>query len=142
VVYDRPATPFVLQFLGDVNLFHGRIGHLPADGHGETCYVRPHELEIVAEAAADTWPVTLMQVLTVGPNTRLEFRRDDGPGTVDVELPREEFVALRDDLALRQGTRAHLRPRRIRRFAATAGGATPDRRGGASANSAGDAVGR
>jgi sulfate transport system ATP-binding protein len=23
-VYDRPATPFVLQFLGDVNLFHGR----------------------------------------------------------------------------------------------------------------------
>ena len=25
-VYDHPATPFVLQFLGDVNLFHGRIG--------------------------------------------------------------------------------------------------------------------
>ena len=25
-VYDHPATPFVLQFLGDVNLFHGRFG--------------------------------------------------------------------------------------------------------------------
>ena len=25
-VYDHPATPFVLQFLGDVNLFHGRLG--------------------------------------------------------------------------------------------------------------------
>ena len=24
-VYDRPATPFVYGFLGDVNLFHGRI---------------------------------------------------------------------------------------------------------------------
>ena len=24
-VYDHPATPFVLQFLGDVNLFHGRL---------------------------------------------------------------------------------------------------------------------
>src|SRR3989442_11326926 len=24
-VYDHPATPFVLQFLGDVNLFHGRF---------------------------------------------------------------------------------------------------------------------
>ncbi len=35
-VYDQPATPFVLQFLGDVNLFHGRLGHAPggvtADG--------------------------------------------------------------------------------------------------------------
>jgi sulfate transport system ATP-binding protein len=27
-VYDHPATPFVLQFLGDVNLFHGR-DHAP-----------------------------------------------------------------------------------------------------------------
>ena len=24
-VYDHPATPFVYQFLGDVNLFHGRV---------------------------------------------------------------------------------------------------------------------
>ena len=24
-VYERPATPFVYGFLGDVNLFHGRI---------------------------------------------------------------------------------------------------------------------
>ncbi len=30
-VYDRPATPFVYGFLGDVNLFHGRIHQ----GHGE-----------------------------------------------------------------------------------------------------------
>jgi sulfate transport system ATP-binding protein len=29
-VYDHPASPFVLQFLGDVNLFHGRTG---AAGH-------------------------------------------------------------------------------------------------------------
>src|SRR5436305_1182569 len=28
-VYDHPKSPFVLQFLGDVNLFHGRFGHAP-----------------------------------------------------------------------------------------------------------------
>ena len=32
-VYDHPASPFVLQFLGDVNLFRGRLGHAPAVSH-------------------------------------------------------------------------------------------------------------
>ena len=51
-VYDHPATPFVLQFLGDVNLFHGRSEHAPGGGDlvkagpQDTVYVRPHELEI------------------------------------------------------------------------------------------------
>src|SRR5690349_207593 len=55
-VYDRPATPFVLQFLGDVNLFHGRFGHSPG-GHvdpDDVSYVRPHELEIVATPSEGT----------------------------------------------------------------------------------------
>src|SRR4029434_3294784 len=30
-VYDHPATPFVYQFLGNVNLFQGRISHGIAD---------------------------------------------------------------------------------------------------------------
>jgi sulfate transport system ATP-binding protein len=129
-VYDRPASPFVLQFLGDVNLFHGRFG--PADPRGaapsarpggadaaaDTVYVRPHELEIVAAAEAGALPVTLSQVLTVGAQTRIEFRRDDDGGYVDVEMPRSEFTALRQRLELHSGSRVHLRARRITRFAA------------------------
>ena len=111
-VYDRPATPFVLQFLGDVNLFHGRV----EQGEGEVRYVRPHELEIVAEAGADTWAVTLAQTLTVGPQTRLEFRRDGDEGFIDVELPRERWTVLRDQMRLTPGARVHLRPRRVTRF--------------------------
>ena len=49
-VYDHPATPFVLQFLGDVNLFHGRFGHAPRARGDEVSYVRPHELEILGAA--------------------------------------------------------------------------------------------
>ena len=111
-VYDHPATPFVLQFLGDVNLFHGRV----EQGEGEVSYVRPHELEIVAEAGADTWAVTLAQTLTVGPQTRLEFRRDGDEGFIDVELPRERWTVLRDQMRLTPGARVHLRPRRVTRF--------------------------
>ena len=38
-VYDNPATPFVYEFLGDVNMFHGRA-------ETSVGYVRPFELEI------------------------------------------------------------------------------------------------
>ena len=113
-VYDHPASPFVLQFLGDVNLFHGRKDHAPG-GAAEISYVRPHELEIVGSAAGDTWPVTLSQALTVGPNTRIEFKRDDG-SYVDVELTREAWNGLRDRLGLRNGSAVHLKPRRVTRF--------------------------
>jgi sulfate transport system ATP-binding protein len=113
-VYDHPASPFVLQFLGDVNLFHGRFGHAP--GGAEVSYVRPHELEIVAEPGEDTWAVTLSQTLTVGPNTRIEFKRTLDDSYVDVELPREAFAALRGRLGLAPGSQVHLRPRRVTRF--------------------------
>jgi sulfate transport system ATP-binding protein len=118
-VYDHPASPFVLQFLGDVNLFHGRIGHGPGsvEAEADTVYVRPHELDIIASAETGALPVTLSQVLTVGAQTRIEFKRDDDGSYVDVEMPRSEFAALRQRLGLASGSRVHLRARRITRFA-------------------------
>ena len=119
-VYDHPATPFVLQFLGDVNLFHGRFGHAPGGSGGEVSYVRPHELEIVAEPQEGALAVTLSQALSVGPQTRIEFRRLDDGSYVDVEMTRGDYTALRDRLDLRTGSRVHLKPRRVTRFAAGA----------------------
>jgi sulfate transport system ATP-binding protein len=133
-VYDHPATPFVLQFLGDVNLFHGRdhapgaVAGVPLGTHDSSgaeqaqsvSYVRPHEIQVLARAEEGSLPVTLVQTLTVGPNTRLEFRRTDGQGEVDVELPRAEYAALRDSGLLQAGATVHLKPRRVRRFEAVA----------------------
>jgi sulfate transport system ATP-binding protein len=117
-VYDHPASPFVLQFLGDVNLFHGRSDHAPGGGarSGDAVYVRPHELEILAEPVPEAWPATLSQALTVGPHTRIEFKRDGDEGYLDVELLRSEYAALRDRLQLQRGSRVYLRPRRTTRF--------------------------
>ena len=114
-VYDHPASPFVLQFLGDVNLFHGRFDRGGVAG-GEVSYVRPHELQVLGAAEAGTIAVTLSQALTVGPNTRLEFKRVDEDSYVDVELPRDEYLALRDKLGLKSGSTVHLRPRRVTQF--------------------------
>ena len=115
-VYDKPASPFVLQFLGDVNLFHGRLGHGSREAAGDdVSYVRPHELDLVAAPDERSFSAQLSQVLTLGPLTRLEFERDDG-SYIDVELPRARWTQLRDSLQLAPGGRAHLRPRRMTRF--------------------------
>jgi sulfate/thiosulfate transport system ATP-binding protein len=108
-VYDHPASPFVLKFLGDVNLFQS-----PADG--SVNYVRPHELDILPQAQDGTWPVTLAQTLTVGPNTRLEFQRVEDGSLVDVELPRQDWLTLQHNLGLRTGSQVHLKPRHVTRF--------------------------
>lgn len=117
-VYDHPATPFVLEFLGDVNLFHGR-DHAPGESAKDTsdvAYVRPHEIQVLAHPEAGSIAVSLVHALTVGANTRLEFRRADGKGEIDVELPRGEYFALRDSGVLAAGASVHLMPRRLRRF--------------------------
>ncbi|HEU5296342.1 MAG TPA: sulfate ABC transporter ATP-binding protein [Burkholderiaceae bacterium] len=120
-VYDHPASPFVLQFLGDVNLFHGRRVHGPGGmsprdaASDDVSYVRPHELDLVATPGDHAFAARLSQVLTLGPLTRLEFRRDDG-STVDVELPRARWQQLRDALRLTPGSQAYLQPRRVTRF--------------------------
>jgi sulfate transport system ATP-binding protein len=123
-VYDRPATPFVLQFLGDVNLFHGRFGHAPGGNTdpSDVSYVRPHELEIVATPSEGTLAVTLSQALTVGPQTRIEFKRLDDGSYVDVEMARSDYTALRDKLGLSPGSQVFLKPRRVTRFSAGANG--------------------
>jgi sulfate transport system ATP-binding protein len=121
-VYDHPATPFVLQFLGDVNLFHGR-DHAPgqvADANSAVSYVRPHELQVLGQAEEGTVAATLVDILTVGPNTRLAFKRLDGQGEIEVELTREEYAGLRDSGVLKQGEQAFLKPRRIRQFGSAA----------------------
>jgi sulfate transport system ATP-binding protein len=116
-VYDHPATPFVLQFLGDVNLFHGRLG-AGSGKAGDVSFVRPHELDVVAAAAPGSIAATLVQALTVGPNTRLEFRRSEDQSFVDVEMPRADYLALRQRLGLEPGAAVHLLPRKVTRFAA------------------------
>jgi len=121
-VYDRPASPFVLQFLGDVNLFHGRFGRTSEEqaGADDVSYVRPHELEIVDSAEEGTLAVTLSQALTVGPQTRIEFKRNDDGSYVDVAMTRSDYSALRDRLGLKNGSQVFLKPRRITRFTAGA----------------------
>jgi sulfate transport system ATP-binding protein len=93
-VYDHPASEFVYRFLGDVNLFHGRL-------------VRPHDVELARTANAAAVLATVRHVRTWGAVVRLELDPLDEGETIDVEVARERY----QELALRKGDRVYVTPR-------------------------------
>ncbi|MFZ5757394.1 MAG: sulfate/molybdate ABC transporter ATP-binding protein [Pseudomonadota bacterium] len=116
-VYATPATPFVYQFLGNVNLFRSRVHGDWADvgsvGASEraVAYVRPHDIDLLTEPGPDTLPGTVRDIRPLGPFVRLEL--DHNGETVEVELPREKYVPGR----FLVGGPVHFRPRNARVFA-------------------------
>jgi sulfate/thiosulfate transport system ATP-binding protein len=132
-VYDRPATPFVYQFLGNVNRFESRVdkgvaaigadglsGRMAAPEHQDvedaaaTAFVRPHDIEITNVADVSTVEATLNQAIRIGAVVRLELARVDNGALVEVELSRERFEYLN----VATGNIVHLKPRRGRVFLA------------------------
>ncbi|HEX5361235.1 MAG TPA: sulfate ABC transporter ATP-binding protein [Fluviicoccus sp.] len=126
-VYDHPATPFVYGFLGNVNLFHGRVhgdslhtgesvlpipGHALNHGDEAVGFVRPHDLEVVVDADNGIGiPATVNRVLAFGANVRVELTgKDDKP--YEVELTRTQ----RETLQLQNGQHVYLRPIRVKVF--------------------------
>jgi sulfate transport system ATP-binding protein len=126
-VFDRPATPFVMGFLGHVNVFHGRVeagrAHLGPlsvaypEHAGETArpaqgFARPYDLELVREETGPGFWATLRHVTPAGAIVKLEL--EEGDRVVQVEATRESFEALRPT----PGERLYVRPREVRIFLA------------------------
>ena len=88
-VYTRPASPFVFQFLGDVNLFHARV-----EGTHAQVLVRPHLLTISHSARGhDEFPARVVRVNAAGPLVRVDLVSALGE-PVRVEITQERLQAL------------------------------------------------
>jgi sulfate transport system ATP-binding protein len=123
-IYDRPATAFVMGFLGEVNRLRcrvqGGVAHFddpaldaPAKGlcDGEAvAFVRPHEIDLVAahEDAAGTAVVRALSI--IGPRTRIHL--DHGDHVLEADAER----AAADALGLAPGERVGIRFRTIRLY--------------------------
>jgi sulfate transport system ATP-binding protein len=105
-IYEQPSSAFVTQFLGDVNLFHGRIeqGRLSigpydhalqdvADSDSAVAYVRPHDLEVTRVAEGALAQGRVAHIHAAGPLVRLELLRDEG-AAIEVALTRERYREL------------------------------------------------
>jgi sulfate/thiosulfate transport system ATP-binding protein len=126
-VYDHPATPFVYQFLGNVNLFEGRISHGIANVSGQrlaapgfdtannapaTAYVRPHDIDITLQQTEAAVAATVDHAVALGSVVRVELLRQDTGEVIEAEIPRDRYEGLN----LREGHLVYLTPRRARFF--------------------------
>ena len=128
-VWEEPASPFVYEFLGDVNAFHGRLndgemqinlngqittllapGHSTVSNTDAVAYVRPHDCDIERGAHnANGIEAKLSRIINVGPIARLEFIIPKGSDMaeekiIEVQIPtsrqRENCYAVGETLQI------------------------------------------
>jgi sulfate transport system ATP-binding protein len=108
-VFQRPANAFVMDFLGNVNLFHGRVeggkavfGSLILDypkqdethGLAARLLVRPHDLEIQSHPnGRPALPAKISRILTAGPSVKIELHSPHGD-LINAEMAHERFQTL------------------------------------------------
>jgi sulfate/thiosulfate transport system ATP-binding protein len=128
-VYDRPATPFVYGFLGDVNLFHGRLdrGQVSIGGNqldapewaeakdqAAVAYVRTYDIELTpTPSGLSSIEAIVQHVRAFGPMVRLELRRVEDGGTIEAHIPRSTF----EQRGIAKGQHVFVSPTSVRVFA-------------------------
>ncbi len=125
-VVEHPATPFVMTFVGAVNIFHGRVqngkaflGSLAVDypayssseARDAVGYARPHDLELSRDRGEATLPATVREARVSGALAKVEVVADNEMA-IQVELGRGEY----EQLHLSAGDKIYITPRRVRVF--------------------------
>jgi sulfate transport system ATP-binding protein len=126
-VFEHPGSAFVMDFLGRVNVFHGRaqngrvfLGEMeipyPDYSHNEerpaSVYVRPHELDIERESGPGSVAARVMHVNPAGAVARVHLEALEGQRSLHVEVAPERWR----ELNLSVGDTAYVLPRRARVF--------------------------
>lgn len=115
-VYHNPASSFVYNFLGNVNLFHGRVDNgtarIDREATGHLLFVRPHALEIGHRPVGpNSLRARTTHINAAGPVVKIEALTEWG-ARVHVEIPQERFAAL----ALRKDEEVFITPRDLAVF--------------------------
>jgi sulfate/thiosulfate transport system ATP-binding protein len=103
-VFHHPASEFVMDFLGQVNLFHGRVEAGEARVASVNAvspavqpvkiFARPFDLEIHRERVDDSaLPAKVRRVLAAGPRVKVELTGPEGEHVL-VEMTHERHRAL------------------------------------------------
>ena len=126
-VFHKPATQFVMEFLGQVNVFHGRVRNgktllegmvldypqsADSEGRQAKVYMRPHELDIkLLPNGAPHMAASIERVNPAGSIAKVTAKTLDG-NRVFVDLSFDTYERLR----LRNGDRVYIYPKNARVF--------------------------
>ena len=106
-VFHKPATAFVTEFLGNVNLFHGRVEQGRAVGGGISSgpinaaegatvrmFVRPHEIDLERTASSpNSLRVRVGRIQSAGSIVKIELF-DESNNPLMAELPHDRFRTI------------------------------------------------
>jgi len=123
-VYHRPASAFVYNFLGNINLFHARIENgkaylgEPADGRlapsngDRLAYVRPHLMNIERHPQhPNPLAVRVKHINSAGPLVKVELATERGDN-IHVEMSHERY----EELGLVTQDNVYVSPRDMKLF--------------------------
>ena len=126
-VVEHPATPFVVNFLGQVNIFHGRVqegkallgplaleypDHPHTEARNAAGYSRPHELAVsrTDQEGGGLWAM-VTDVRAAGAVVKMEVI-DEARQPIQIELGREQYESIRAIV----GERVYVTPKKVRVF--------------------------
>ncbi len=113
-IYDHPATPFVMSFIGPVNVLSSTSPIFQESGIESThpeIFLRPHDIIIQRDANANTVPARISRLINLGWEVQAELILDDGQ-VVTAHLSRERF----NELKLEPQQRVHVQPKDAKSF--------------------------
>jgi sulfate/thiosulfate transport system ATP-binding protein len=127
-VFHKPATEFVVKFLGQVNIFRGRVEggkvlfstlawespeHAGSPTLPASVFIRPHELDIdVMRNGHPALQAVVKRIHSAGPNVRLELVAESGEH-LHAELSQERYRSLK----IANGSTVYVTPRDVKVFA-------------------------
>ena len=110
-IYDQPASPFVMSFVGAVNVLPSHVplvANSPAQGD---VFIRPHDLELHRHPQDGSMPAVLRRLTHMGRDIQAELILASGE-VIMAQLPRERV----DYRALKAGDELHITSRESRTF--------------------------
>ncbi|HEY9642906.1 MAG TPA: sulfate/molybdate ABC transporter ATP-binding protein [Coleofasciculaceae cyanobacterium] len=114
-LYDHPASPFVMSFIGPVNVLPSnapifrRVGYQPE--HPDV-FLRPHDVLVELIPDEDTSPAQVNRVIHLGWEIQAELTLEDHQ-SFTVYLSREQFNRLN----LKSGQQVYVKPKEAKSFA-------------------------
>ena len=127
-IFDKPASPFVMDFLGNVNVFQGvvqggraRLGDLEVaypeypydESRAATAFIRSHELEIVRKRnGRPSLEAKVTHVNPARPVVKVRVYSETFGVVLTVDVSWERYA----ELELRVGDTVYVSPRQLRVF--------------------------
>lgn len=113
-IYDCPASPFVMSFIGEVNVLPNDVSFCQELGlptHNRKVFVRPHDIELLTSPDRKVATGTLQRVVNLGHQVQAELIIENNL-PVNVQLSRDEFTQL----ALQTGQQVFIKLKQTKSF--------------------------